>query len=192
MPSPPPSSSPGITRLAPLPRRPTGSANGEGGRLGRDVVCERGGGLPHRAVGLQPGPSEVPAASPPAGRVPREPGSPGPPLRVQLHPLPCAHRPQPGAMRKANPRGLAEEAGERFPSPCYGCCRGPCSPGGSGTSRSRPPGNGCRAWCSPAPPPLPPLPGPPARQPPGPPARPMAADPGLAPREFSDSKEGVW
>lgn len=74
--------------------------------------------------------------------------------------LPTA--PSRGPCEKQTPRGLAEEAGDRFPRPCHGCCRGPCSPGGSGTSRSRPAGNGCRAWFSRAPPPpLPPVPGPP-------------------------------
>lgn len=68
--------------------------------------------------------------------------------------LPTA--PNRGPCEKQTPRGLAEEAGERFPRPCHGCCRGPCSPGGSGTSRRRPAGNGCRAWFSrPPPPPLP-------------------------------------
>lgn len=102
MPSPPPSSSPGITRLAPLPRPPTGSANGEGGRQGRDV-CEKVASAAEPSA-LQPGPRRgAAAASRSGGRVPREPGSPGPRLRLQLHPLPCAHRPHPGAMRKANP-----------------------------------------------------------------------------------------
>lgn len=53
-----------------------------------------------------------------------------------------------GPCEKQTPGGLAEEAGERFPSPCHGCCC-PCSPRDSGASHSRPARDGCGAWlCS--------------------------------------------
>lgn len=54
-----------------------------------------------------------------------------------------------GPCEKQTPRGLAEEAGERFPSPCHGCCccySCSCSPRDWGTSYSRPARSGCRAW----------------------------------------------
>lgn len=130
MPSPHSSSSPGITRLAPLPRPPTGSANGDGGRQGRDVYEKVA--FPAEPSALQPGPRRGAAASPSGGRVPRESA-----LLAQRCGCSCIHylvptAPNRGPCEKQTPRGLAEEAGERFPSPCHGCCRRcPCSPPGT-------------------------------------------------------------
>lgn len=83
--------------------------------------------------------------------------------------------PNRGPREKQTPRGLAEEAGERFPSPCRGCCRCPCSPWDSGTSYSWPARNGAvrgsalsGGWRR-----CPGVPGPPH---------------GLAPREFLENK----
>lgn len=93
----------------------------------------------------------------------------------------CSHylvptAPTRGPCEKQTPRGLAEEAGERFPRPCHGCCRCPCGLG-------RPPQQACRervprvvplaaAW----------------RRCPGSSAHPAAAAPGLAPRGFLERK----
>ena len=137
MPSPPPSSSPGITRLVPLPRPPTGSANGER-QAGERCVWE--GGLPRGAVGA---PARAPlrcCCCQPAGRS----GSEGVLASlVGRCGCNCIHylaptAPTRGPCEKQTPRGLAEEAGERFPSPCLGCCCCPCSPRDSGTSHRRP------------------------------------------------------
>lgn len=144
---------PGITRLAPLPRRPTGSANGEGGRQRRDVVCEKVASPPSRWRSSQ-GPAEVLLLLllPPQ----REVGF-GRSLTPLVRRCGCScvyylfpTAPTRGPCEKQTPRGLAEEAGERFPSPCHGCCCCcPCSPRDSGTSHSRPARNGCCAgFCS--------------------------------------------
>lgn len=60
----------------------------------------------------------------------------------------CSHylvptAPTRGPCKKQTPRGLAEEAGERFPSPCHGCCCScSCSPRDWETSTAGPQGAG--------------------------------------------------
>lgn len=104
----------------------------------------------HRAIGA---PARAPptscGASPPVARVLREPGSPGRRCGCSgsLYLAPTA--PTRGPCEKQTPRGLEEETGERFSSPCHGCCCCSRNPRDWGACHSRPARSGYSVWfCS--------------------------------------------